>query len=135
MKRWGPSPRRKSCTLSVEGTQPRLRALAARSWTPESIERATGIPAPAISRALEHDDVITPHLACAVARSYDRLWDRQPPCATQHDGEAADTAGAHAERRGWAPPMAWDDDQIDLPNGQPAGLPFSLYPDGSGGRR
>ena len=90
MQWWGTGPRRGSRTPSVEGTQRRLRALNSRSWTPESIERAT------------------------------RLWDCQPPCATQHEREAADAARAHAERRGWAPPMAWDDDQIDLPNGQPA---------------
>ena len=120
MQRWGTGPQRGSRAPSVEGTQRRLRALTARSWTPGSIERATGVPAAVVSRALEHDDIITPRLAYAVARSYGRLWDCQPPCATQHEREAADAARAHAERRGWAPPMAWDDDQIDLPNGRPA---------------
>ena len=27
---------------------------------------------------------------------------------------------AHAVTRGWAPPLAWDDDQIDMADGQPA---------------
>jgi len=52
VQRWGTGPRRGSRTPSVEGVQRRLRALTARSWTPESIERATGVPAVVVSRAL-----------------------------------------------------------------------------------
>jgi hypothetical protein len=109
-----PRPRR-----SPVGTQRRLRALAARSWSPEAIERETGIPSELISLALGRADDITPDLVGAVAAAYDRLWDREPPAATRDDQQAAAMAALRAARRGWAPPLAWDDDQIDLPGARP----------------
>lgn len=104
----------------VDGTQRRLRALMARSWSPEALERAAGIPAPVLREAVERRDSITACLAVAVAGVYDRLWDRNPPGTTVQDRQAGEAARAQAEARGWAPPMAWDDDQIDLPDGKPA---------------
>jgi len=106
---------------SAAGTRRRLRALAARSWSPSAIEWETGIPAPMISRGLDSPADISPDLARAVAAAYDHLWDRDPPCDTQHDRQAADTISARAAASGWAPPLAWDDDNIDLPSGRPAG--------------
>ena len=107
-------------SLSAVGAQRRLRALAARSWSPRAIEKETGIPAWLIKRELDGHDDLAPNLAGAVAAAYDRLWDRRPPALTRADREAASATAARAARRGWAPPMAWDDDQIDLPDGRPA---------------
>jgi hypothetical protein len=105
--------------LSFVGAKRRLRALAARSWSPEAVERAAGIPAPLVRRGLDGYE-ITPEVAVAVASAYERLWDRDPPTAGREDREAAEEAQSLAVSRGWAPPMAWDDDQIDLPGGRPA---------------
>lgn len=102
------------------GTQRRLQALMARAWSPAAIETASGIPARDIDRMLGDERNATPALAAVVARAYDRLWDRQPPRSTAESREAASAALAHACRRGWAPPLAWDDDQIDHPSGRPA---------------
>ena len=104
---------------SAVGTQRRLRALAARSWSPRAIEKETGIPAWLIKRELDGHDELAPDLADAVAAAYDRLWDRDPPAMTRADREAAAAVAARAAARAWAPPMAWDDDQIDLPDGRP----------------
>lgn len=104
---------------SAIGAQRRLRALAARSWSPEAIERETGIPAQFIRRELDGHDDLAPNLADVVAEAYDRLWDRDPPTATSADREAAAATAARAAHRGWAPPLAWDDDRIDLPGGRP----------------
>jgi hypothetical protein len=101
------------------GVRRRLQALAARSWSPEAIERETGIPAQLISRELDGRDDLAPNLASAVAAAYDRLWDRDPPTETRADREAASATAARAARGGWAPPMAWDDDRIDLPGARP----------------
>jgi len=79
----------------------------------------TGIPITLTSRALVKRDGITPQFARAVKDTYDRLWDLDPPRITAEQEEAASKAGADAARRGWAPPQAWDDDQIDLPEGRP----------------
>jgi len=104
---------------SAVGTRRRLRALAARSWSPQAIEKETGIPAQLIRRDLDGYDDLAPNLAGAVAAAYDRLWDRVPPTATRADREAAAAIADRAARSGWAPPLAWDDDQIDLPGARP----------------
>lgn len=56
----------------------------------------------------------------AIAAVYDRLWDRDPPAGTRLERQAAREIAERAARGGWAPPMAWDDDLIDLPNTRPA---------------
>jgi hypothetical protein len=104
---------------SPAGTRRRLQALAARSWSPRAIEKETGIAAWLIQRELDGYDELAPELAGDVAAAYDRLWDQRPPNATAADRRAAAETAAHAARSGWAPPMAWDDDRIDLPGGRP----------------
>jgi hypothetical protein len=104
---------------SAVGTQRRLRALAARSWSPRAIEKETGVPAWLIQRELDGHDDLAPNLAEAVSAVYDRLWDRRPPAETHADREAGAAVAARAAASGWAPPLAWDDDQIDLPDGTP----------------
>lgn len=102
---------------SAAGTQRRLMALMNRSWAPEAIERATGIPAAEITSALAARQAISPGLAARVAAAYNRLWDKQPPRVTRAHRELAEAARAHAQRLGWPPPLAYDDDLIDLPGG------------------
>jgi hypothetical protein len=105
------------------GARRRLRALAARSWSPEAIERATGLPAlvtEAVIGSRRGVSRVNPSLARTVAAAYDQLWDRDPPTETAAQREAAEMTRTHAVSRGWAPPLAWDDDQIDLDDGQPA---------------
>jgi hypothetical protein len=63
---------------------------------------------------------VNPALARTVAAAYDQLWDREPPTETTAEREAAEATSARAASRGWAPPLAWDDDQIDRDDGQPA---------------
>jgi hypothetical protein len=102
------------------GTQRRLQALASRGWSARAIQAATGIPARRIAGALTGERATSRDLNLRVAAAYNQLWDRQPPRATRREQALGDTARADAERYGWAPPMAWDDDIIDLPDGQPA---------------
>jgi hypothetical protein len=101
------------------GTQRRLRALYARSWSPPALQRESGLPFTLTGRALVELDGITPQFARAVRDVYDRLWDQEAPRTTAEEEEAASEAQADAARRGWAPPQAWDDDMIDLPEGRP----------------
>ena len=98
----------------------RLRALAARAWSPEAIAEETGLPASLIRREMDGHEDLVPGIDTTIAAAYDRVWDRDPPSGTRLEREAAQTAAERAIRSGWAPPMAWDDDLIDLPAGRPA---------------
>ena len=109
----GPSP-------TGIGTQRRLRALATRSWSPGAIQAATGLPAGDLRRALADRRRVSPDLARAVARAYDQLWDTDPALGTAAERAEAEAYRDHAQRCGWPPPMAYDDDTIDLPDGDPA---------------
>lgn len=102
------------------GTRRRLRALAARSWSPQALEKETGIPARIIKRELDGYEDVTPSLPTAVAAAYDRLWDLRPPVETATDRRNAEATAAQAASNGWAPPQAWDDDLIDRPDAEPA---------------
>jgi len=105
------------------GTQRRLQALMARGWSLQSLARAEGLRAPQLARALENSAVITPKLAADVSTAYDRLWNADPPRRTEVERQLADAAGEAARIRGWVPPLAWDDDQIEswLPSRSEAG--------------
>jgi hypothetical protein len=103
------------------GVRRRLRALTARSWSPQAIADETGIPAPLISSQLGGNP---PNLGAdqrlAIANTYDKIWDHDPPAGTRDQREACELARSRAASRGWAPPQAWDDAQIDQPDGRPS---------------
>ena len=102
------------------GTQRRLQALASRGWSPLAIQKATGIPAADLTAAVSDPRQSRPSLDRQVAGAYDLLWNQQPPEADRHEQALADAARTGAAQRNWAPPMAWDDDLIDLPHAKPA---------------
>ena len=54
--------------------------------------------------------------ARVVAEVYDRLWDKPAP-----EGRNRSCALAMARRKGFVPPLAWDDDEIDDPAARPHG--------------
>jgi transcriptional regulator with XRE-family HTH domain len=103
------------------GVRRRLRALTARSWSPQALADETGIPAPLINSLLagiRHD--LSPHQRLAIANAYDKIWDREPPDGNRDQREACESARSRAASRRWAPPQAWDDAQIDQPDGRPS---------------
>jgi transcriptional regulator with XRE-family HTH domain len=110
-----------TATPTILGVRRRLRALTARSWSPQALADQTGIPAPLINSLLagtRHD--LSPRQRLAIANAYDTIWDRDPPAATRDQREACESATSRAASRGWAPPQAWDDAQIDQPDGRPS---------------
>lgn len=90
-----------------------------RSWSVRAIARAGSLRGPQLERALENPATITPKLAVDVSAAYNHLWDATPPRETQKDRDAADAVAGLARTRGWPPPLAWEDDQIDNPQGRP----------------
>jgi hypothetical protein len=96
------------------GSRRRLRALMARGWDAETIAEETGvhpdlIDAVARARETRRMPVITePGANERIAAAYNRIGDRHPECGPRQEAP-----------RGWAPPAAWEDDQLDLPEGKP----------------
>lgn len=100
-------------SVDATGTRRRLQALAALGWPLDAIAERCGVNRRTLSRALA-DTTVTVTLAARVAAAYDQL--------SMTRGPSAGTRG-RAARRGWAPPLAWDDETIDDPATQPCGLP------------
>jgi transcriptional regulator with XRE-family HTH domain len=105
--------------MDITGTRRRAQALVACGWSQARLARELGLTAANFCGMLRRDQV-TAATARAVSDLYDRLWNRPPPEHDQHTRGAAARARNHAGRQGWAPPLAWDDDQIDDPHGRPA---------------
>lgn len=98
-------------TISGVGAARRLRALQRIGWTGANLGQRLGVTQREISQlALGRDTVLltTHNRVCAL---YDRLWNVPGPSAR---------AVARAERKGWLPPLALDDDLIDDPTYDPA---------------
>ena len=105
--------------VDITCTRRRAQALVACGWSQARLARELGLTAANFCGMLRRDQV-TAATARAVGELYDRLWNRPPPEHDQHTRIAAARARNHAGREGWAPPLAWDDDQIDDPHAHPA---------------
>jgi predicted transcriptional regulator len=105
--------------VDITGTRRRAQALVACGWSQARLARELGLTAANFCAMLRRDQV-SAATARAVAGLYDRLWNRPPPEHDQRTRVAASRARNHAEREGWAPPLAWDDEHIDAPDAQPA---------------
>lgn len=96
--------------VDATGTNRRLQALVAIGWPCSELARRLGIRP---NNFRPEQDRVNKSTADAVLALYDELWD-QP-----RSGGFAERARRMARRRGWAPPMAWDDDLIDDPEARP----------------
>ncbi|QIP87595.1 LacI family DNA-binding transcriptional regulator [Streptomyces sp. Tu 2975] len=93
------------------GSVRRLRALAALGHYLKDIAAAAGIDQSTASYVLNgHPETVQYDLALRIDRGYRQL-------GTRRGGSIRILR--RAEREQWAPPAAWDDDQIDDPNGTP----------------
>lgn len=94
------------------GTTRRLRALAALGWTHSAMGDLIGMHRSAVSRLVrgEHDHVLL-STANAVADLYQHAQDGCP-----HPNPRTIS---QARKHGWAPPAAWDDDDLDNPDAVP----------------
>lgn len=98
--------------IPVTGTRRRIRALQRMGWSADLIAQRLGHqarqPRDSIRNMLYEATYVTRSMAERVARVYDEL------CMTP--GPSNITA-RRAERKGWAPPLAWND--IDDPDEAP----------------
>ena len=105
--------------VPAAGTRRRLQALVATGWAQSRLAGRLGMSASNFGAAMGRERV-TAATARAVERLYDELWDKPPAEAGQHSRISASRARNYARARGWAPPAAWDDDEMDDPDAKPA---------------
>ena len=108
--------------VDAGGTRLRLRALHVMGHGSARIARAIGAREMTI-RALTRGDTtaISPHLRDTIADLYDSWWDKRAPERTRAERAAATAARRRAQAGNWCPPVALDDDQLDIPGYRPRG--------------
>lgn len=96
--------------IDPTGTQRRIRALMRMGWRGDDLADAAGWHNRSVARDILRNKYVERRTAARIAAVYDRLAMRPGP-----SGKTA----RHAERAGWPPPLAWDDDTIDDPTVAP----------------
>jgi hypothetical protein len=105
--------------VDATGTRRRLEALAAIGWSRAKLGEQLGIEPTGMSELFRRDRVRAGR-AQAVADLYEQLWNRRPPEDGWREKISAARSRNYARQHGWAPPLAWDEDQLDAPDGKPA---------------
>lgn len=90
------------------GAQRRIRALMALGWTCHDIAGLIGGTRAGVRNVL-HRDLIRPVTHDQYVTAYNQLSMTVGPSQVTRD---------RARAKGWPPPLAWDDDQLDLPAGR-----------------
>lgn len=97
------------------GTARRLQALQAIGYTNEQLAAEIGFFANHLAPVMRGDGLVAVKTARRVVEIFNRLQLAPPP-----DTVAAKRARLRAARRGWVPPFAWDEDEIDDPTAVPS---------------
>lgn len=96
------------------GTRRRIQALWAIGWTSQHIANACGWGTPqAVTEVVGVRRDVYASTATTIARVYDLMSMTPGPSAKNH---------REAARKGWAPPLSWDEDTIDDPSAKPRGV-------------
>jgi transcriptional regulator with XRE-family HTH domain len=118
------------------GTRRRLRALVAVGWSMALIAERLGCRPENVRQIINAPDErrVTAATRRAVCAVYDELWDVRPPSFTAVQRSTVGASLNRAAKRGWLPPLAWDDDTIDDPKAIPDTGARSTLPNGGTGR-
>lgn len=95
--------------VDATGVRRRLQALHALGWGWAALARELE-SVPIQVRSTLTADTVTAKWARRVIAAYDRLSMVRP------EGKYAQRARNRSARRGWLPPLAWDDEFLDLPD-------------------
>lgn len=105
--------------VDATGTRRRLQALARNGWSIHVLERR-GVASFAVLQAVrDGKKTIAASTRRKVAAAYRELETVQAPETTRGERISAHRTKAEAERRGFAPPGAWDESFIDDPDAEP----------------
>lgn len=101
-------------TVPAIGVVRRIEALHALGWSGPQIADTAGISLHSLRSIRYHrSQVVRASTACVIEVAYRQL------CMTRPEGRYADRQRSMARRRGWVPPLAWDDIDHDLKPWQP----------------
>ncbi|GAB3884470.1 hypothetical protein [Terrabacter terrigena] len=108
------------------GTMRRLQALYALGWTCPEIGERLGVSDSRVGHIMTGlYKRVTPETAARVRAVYDELSMTVPvdkPMVRRGDCPIHERGRNDARRRGYAPPLAWDEETIDDPSARPAHL-------------
>ena len=105
--------------VDAAGTRRRLQALVAIGWSKSRLAARLDMLPGNFGQAMQREQV-TAATARAVRDLYDELWATPPAEGTRREKASAVRARKYATEHGFVPPLAWDDDELDLPAAQPA---------------
>lgn len=112
---WLAGEDRERATIDGSGTRRRLQALTVMGWSPPELALRLGMNEQSVLRLRNSSTArrVLPATYGAVRDLYDQLWNRRSP------GLHSQRLTNLALRKGWHPPLAWDDDEIDNPAAKP----------------
>jgi hypothetical protein len=118
-----PRPSRDRHGEPAIGSTRRLQALVAQGWSLPLLATETGLSPINLRRIANSDAMhVTDRVREQITDAYDRLWNRTPDTSTAHGLGSYTKSRNMAKARGWAPPLAWDDDTINDPKARPQGI-------------
>jgi hypothetical protein len=100
------------------GARRRVQALAVGGWSIVKIAAEVGVSGQTLWDILR-EVPCNAATASKVKAAYDRLWSTPPRELTPAEKGSASRTRNWAASKGWAPPLAWDDDTIDDPAAEP----------------
>lgn len=115
----GPDALAACALVDAAGTHRRLQALVACGHSQAQLAARLGVLRSNFGTTMASRRV-TAATARAVAALYEELWNVPPAEGTHRAKISASRARNYARARGWALPLAWDDDTIDDPATTPA---------------
>lgn len=105
--------------IDATGTQRRIRALSCLGWSNAEVARRAGMHPEHLPRLVKGAVTINRRTAERIAKVYEELSMELPAGRTKQEKQAISYARNTAKRRGYLPPLAWDEDKIDDPNFTP----------------
>jgi lambda repressor-like predicted transcriptional regulator len=103
------------------GARRRVEAMCLNGWSFPKLSERCGVDIDTL-RDIVNGRQTTSRTVAKVKALYDEIWDQEPPAKSRHDRGAQSRVRGWAERRGFLPAMAWDDDTIDDPDAVPDGV-------------
>lgn len=104
--------------IDSTGTLRRLQALVTIGWSMSRLGEHINVT-PGNMVKLMNSTQTTAGRARQVKALYEKLWNQPQQGHDQRSRISANRSRSYAKKRGWYPPMAWDDDTIDNPATMP----------------